>query len=105
MSSWLILAFAGFLEVIWAVGIKYTENWTKLTPSLLVIIVYTLCGYLLSVAMKTLPIGTAYAVWVGMGTVGITIWGIIFFGESVSLIKLTCIGFILLGVIGLKLSH
>jgi quaternary ammonium compound-resistance protein SugE len=97
------LGLAGLLEIAWAVGIRYTENWSRLWPSVLVVVAYVACLYLLSVAMRHIPAGTAYAVWVGIGTVGVVLWGILFFGESVSPARLACIGLILAGVIGLKL--
>jgi quaternary ammonium compound-resistance protein SugE len=100
---WLVLILAGLLEIAWATGMKYTEDWTRPIPSILVVVSYTLCLFLLSYSVKFLPIGTSYAVWVGMGVVGVTLTGILFFGESASLLKLLCIGMICLGVIGLKI--
>lgn len=100
--AWLVLCFAGLVEVVWAVGIKYTASWTKFWPSALVVVAYAAGLYLLSFAMRHLPAGTAYAVWVGIGAVGVAVWGIAFFGESASVLRLVCIGLILAGVIGLR---
>lgn len=96
---------AGALEIVWAVGVRYTDNWTKPLASAVVVVAYMACLYLLAVAMRQIPAGTAYAVWVGIGTVGVVLWGIFFFGESASLFRLLCIGLILAGVVGLKLAH
>jgi len=91
--SWLILILAGFFEVGWAVGLKYTEGFTRLFPSL-----WTIC------AMKTLPLGTAYAVWVGVGAVGTVILGVVLFQEPVNAVRIFSVLLILAGLIGLKLG-
>lgn len=104
-GAWGILVLAGVLEIVWAVGVRYTANWSRALPSAVVVAAYLLCLYLLSLAMREIPSGTAYAVWVGIGTVGVAVWGIVFFGESTSFYRLACIGLILAGVIGLKLAH
>ena len=102
--AWIYLIIASLFEVAWAIGLKYTEGWTKLYPSL-----FTLSGmlasfYFLSLAVNALPIGTAYAIWTGIGAVGTAILGIVLFGESRDLARLLCIGLILAGIIGLKLT-
>ena len=102
VSEWGLLVLAGIAEIVWAVGIKYTGDWTKLAPSLVVICAYGASLVLLSLAMKQIPAGTAYTAWVGMGTFGVVLWGILFFGESVAPTRLACIGLILAGVMGLR---
>lgn len=102
--SWGILFLAGIFEIFWAVGLKYSEGFTKLLPSFVTIITMIISFYLLSISLKTLPLGTAYAVWVGIGTVGTVIAGIILFGESMDLLRIISIIFILLGIIGLKIT-
>lgn len=102
--SWGILFLAGIFEIFWAVGLKYSEGFTKLLPSFVTIITMIISFYLLSISLKTLPLGTAYAVWVGIGTVGTVIAGIFLFGESMNLIRIISIIFILLGIIGLKIT-
>lgn len=102
--SWGILFLAGIFEIFWAVGLKYSEGFTKILPSFVTIITMIISFYLLSISLKTLPLGTAYAVWVGIGTVGTVIAGIILFGESMDLLRIISIIFILLGIIGLKIT-
>ncbi|RBQ30360.1 quaternary ammonium compound-resistance protein SugE [Arcobacter sp. FW59] len=102
--SWIILFLAGIFEVVWAIGLKYSEGFTKLTPSIITLVTMIISFYLLSLALKSLPLGTAYAVWVGIGTVGTVIAGIMLFGESMTLIRVISILFILIGIIGLKLT-
>jgi len=102
--AWLLLVIAGLLEVVWAVGLKYSDGLTKFWPSVGTIITLILSFWLLAVAMKSLPIGTAYGVWVGIGAVGTVIVGIVFLAEPANLLRLTSVAFILLGIIGLKLS-
>lgn len=102
--SWGILFLAGIFEIFWAIGLKYSDGFTKLIPSIFTLITMIISFYLLSLALKTLPIGTAYAVWVGIGTIGTVIAGIILFGESTSLIRVVSILFILIGIIGLKFT-
>lgn len=102
--SWTILFLAGIFEIFWAVGLKYSDGFTKLFPTIFTIVTMIISFYLLSLALKDLPIGTAYAVWVGIGTVGTVIAGIILFGESMSLIRVISILFILIGIVGLKFT-
>ncbi|WP_419233596.1 quaternary ammonium compound efflux SMR transporter SugE [Aliarcobacter cryaerophilus] len=102
--SWTILFLAGIFEIFWAVGLKYSDGFTKLFPTIFTIVTMIISFYLLSLALKALPIGTAYAVWVGIGTVGTVIAGIILFGESMSLIRVISILFILIGIVGLKFT-
>ncbi|MGJ0336483.1 quaternary ammonium compound efflux SMR transporter SugE [Aliarcobacter cryaerophilus] len=102
--SWTILFLAGIFEIFWAVGLKYSDGFTKLFPTIFTIITMIISFYLLSLALKALPIGTAYAVWVGIGTVGTVIAGIMLFGESMSLIRVMSILFILIGIVGLKFT-
>src|SRR5574344_1280339 len=102
--SWTILFLAGIFEIFWAVGLKYSDGFTKLIPTIFTIITMILSFYLLSLALKSLPIGTAYAVWVGIGTIGTVIAGIIVFGETINFIRLISILFILIGIIGLKFT-
>jgi quaternary ammonium compound-resistance protein SugE len=101
--AWIILFFAGLSEVGWAVGLKYTEGFTRLVPSVLTIISMLVSIGLLGLALKTLPLGTAYAVWTGIGTVGTALLGIALFGESTAALGLACIGLIVAGIVGLKL--
>lgn len=101
--KWLTLVIAGAFEVWWAVGLKYSEGFTKLFPSLLTVIGMIASFYFLSLALKELPLGTAYAIWTGIGTIGTVILGIALFKEPIDPIRLVCIGFIVIGIIGLKL--
>ena len=101
--SWIYLFIAGLFEIGWAVGLKYTNGFTKLWPSVITIIGMILSFYFLSNAVKTIPIGTAYAVWTGIGAVGTAIIGIILFGESKEFIRLFFILLIVVGIIGLKI--
>ena len=102
--NWLMLVVAGLLEVVWAVGLKYTEGFTRLWPSVVTVAAMLASITLLGIAMKELPVGTAYAVWVGIGAVGAAIMGIWLFGESASAPKLVSLGLIVAGIVGLKLS-
>ena len=101
--AWLILFVAGLMEVGWAVGLKYTEGFTRLVPSVLTLAAMTVSILLLAVALKTLPMGTAYAVWTGIGAVGTAILGIVLFGDPATMARLLCIGLIVAGIAGLKL--
>lgn len=101
--SWIYLIIAGVLEVAWAIGLKYTEGWTRLYPSLVTATLMIASFYFLSLAVKVLPIGTAYAVWTGIGTVGAAVLGIIIFDETAEVGKILCIVLIVTGIIGLKL--
>jgi len=102
--AWVILVLAGLFEIGWAVGLKYTEGFTRLWPSLATATSMCISVGLLGVAMKTLPTGTAYSVWVGVGAVGAVLLGIVLFGESASPARLLSVGLIVLGVVGLKLA-
>lgn len=104
VNAWVILVLAGLCEVAWAVGLKYTEGFTRLWPSLATIAAILLSLGLLGVALRHLPLGTAYAVWTGIGTLGTAVLGIWLFGESTSVLRLVCIGLILAGIVGLKLA-
>ena len=101
--AWIILFFAGLSEIGWAVGLKYTEGFTRVVPSVLTITCMLVSIGLLGLALKTLPLGTAYAIWTGIGTIGTALLGIMLFGESASAVRLACIGLILAGIVGLKL--
>ncbi len=103
--SWIILFFAGLFEIGWAVGLKYTEGFTRPLPTSLTIAAMAISVGLLGLAMKSLPLGTAYAIWTGIGAIGTVIAGIILFGESVNLFRLGSVLLICTGLIGLKLSH
>jgi quaternary ammonium compound-resistance protein SugE len=101
--AWVYLFFAGLLEVAWAIGLKYTDGFTRPWPTALTLAAMVLSIVLLGLALKTLPVGTAYAVWTGIGAVGVALLGIVLFGESASAARLACIGLILSGIVGLKL--
>ncbi len=102
-TPWLYLIVAGCLEVVWALGLRYTEGFTKPVASVVTIGAMCASVWLLSIALKSIPVGTGYAVWVGIGAVGAAIGGVILFGESKSAARIACISLIVLGVIGLKL--
>ena len=101
--SWLILVCAGLLEVGWAVGLKYTDGLTKFWPTVATALALLASVGLLAVAVRDLPLGTAYAVWTGIGTVGTVIVGILLFGESTAALRLLCVAAIVAGIVGLKL--
>lgn len=101
--AWLVLVLAGLVEIAWALGVKYTADWTRFWPSLAVIVAYIGDLYLLSIPMRQLPVGTVYAVWVGIGSIGVAVGGILLFGESVSPARVACLLLIVTGVVGLKL--
>ena len=102
--NWIYLAIAGLLEIAWAIGLKYTEGWTRLVPSLITGALMIASFYFLSLAVKTLPIGTAYAVWTGIGTVGAAILGMILFDEPRDIVRVLCIALIIAGIAGLKIT-
>ena len=102
-TAWLTLIIAGCLEVVWALGLKYTEGFSKPFPSAITIGAMIGSVWLLALSLKSIPVGTGYAVWVGIGAVGAAIGGVILFGESKSLPRIACILLIIAGVIGLKL--
>ncbi len=101
--AWVYLLGAGLLEIVWAIGLKYTHGFTRLWPSTITISAMIVSMYLLALAATTLPIGTAYTIWVGIGAVGATILGIILFNEPVNAARLGCVALIIAGVVGLKL--
>ena len=101
--AWFTLFVAGLMEIAWAIGLKYTEGFTRLLPSALTLAAMAGSIILLGVALKTLPIGTAYAVWTGIGAVGTAALGIYLFAEPATVARLLCIGLILSGIVGLKL--
>ena len=104
MNAWLWLLFAGLCEVVWAVGMKYTDGFSRLWPSVICVIFMVLSVYGLALAQKTLTLGTSYAVWVGIGIVGAAILGMVLFGEPRTVARFACIGLILIGIVGLKLT-
>ena len=101
--DWLYLVIAGLFECGWAIGIKYTDGFTKVIPSLLTLSAMTVSFGLLSMAMRTIPVGTAYAVWTGIGVVGVSILGMMLFGESKEVLRIVSLLFIITGIVGLKL--
>lgn len=101
--QWLFLVIAGFFEMGWAIGLKYSQGFTKLVPSVFTISGMVASFFFLSLALKSLPLGTAYAIWTGIGTVGTVILGIVLFKEPMGTMRLVCIGFIIIGIAGLKL--
>jgi quaternary ammonium compound-resistance protein SugE len=102
--AWLYVFLAGLLEIGWAIGLKYTDGFTKLVPSVLTVSCMIVSFIFLALGLKTLPVGTAYAVWTGIGTVGTAILGIVLLGESASVIRLLCIALIIIGIVGLKMA-
>lgn len=102
--AWTIILVAGLLEVVWAVGLKYTHGFTRLTPSLITLAAMIVSMFLLAHAMKTLPAGTAYAVWTGIGAVGAAVMGMVLLGESSNIWRIMSLGLIIAGIIGLKFS-
>ncbi|MGE5666243.1 MAG: DMT family transporter [Betaproteobacteria bacterium] len=102
-QAWGLLLVAGLLEVVWAVGMKSTEGFTRLWPSVIVTVIALASFWLLGLAMKVLPVGTAYAVWVGIGAVGAAIAGMLIYQEPATALRLACIALILAGGVGLKL--
>ena len=102
--AWLVLVAAGMAEIGWAVGLKYTEGFTRLWPSVLTVASMIVSLALLGVALRALPLGTAYAVWTGIGTIGTAILGVVLFAEPATALRLFCIGLIVAGIVGLKLA-
>jgi quaternary ammonium compound-resistance protein SugE len=102
--TWVILFIAGLLEIGWAVGLKYADGFTRLWPSVATMVSLIGSMGLLAVALRTLPLGTAYAVWTGIGTVGTAVLGIVLFREPATAMRLTCIALIVAGIVGLRLS-
>ena len=102
--SWIILVIAGLFEIGWAIGLKYTQGFTRLWPTLGTVGAMVISVGLLGVAMRELPVGTAYAVWTGIGAVGTVILGIVLFGDPANAPRLVCVGLIVAGILGLKLT-
>ena len=102
--AWLLLVVAGLLEVGWAIGLKYTEGFTRVVPSVLTLAAMAGSVFLLGLAMKSLPVGTSYAVWVGVGAVGTAILGMVLFNEPASAGRLVSLGLIVAGIVGLRLA-
>ena len=103
--NWIILVVAGLFEVAWAIGLKYTEGFTRPWPSALTAAAMVVSVVLLGWAMKSLPVGTAYAVWTGIGAVGTVLLGIVLFKEPATVARLLCVAMIVAGIVGLKLTH
>jgi len=103
--SWIVLFIAGLLEIAWAIGLKYTDGFTRLWPTVGTVFSLVASFVLLGLALKTLPVGTAYSIWVGIGAVGTAFLGILLFGESAGPLKLVSLGLICAGIAGLKLAH
>ncbi len=104
MNPWLMLVLAGLFEIVWAIGLKYSEGFTRPTPTTITIAAMAVSMWLLAQAARTLPIGTAYAVWTGIGAVGAALLGIMLFSESANMTRLACMALIVVGIVGLKLS-
>src|SRR5690606_10803650 len=101
--AWMYLVVAGLYEVVWAIGLKYTEGWTRPWPSLGTLAAMVVSSWCLSQALKAIPIGTGYAIWTGIGAIGVATIGILVFAESASPARLACIAMIVCGVVGLKI--
>jgi quaternary ammonium compound-resistance protein SugE len=102
--AWVVLIVAGLFEIGWAIGLKYTDGFSRLWPSIGTIVSMTISVALLSWAMRSLPVGTAYAVWTGIGAVGTVLLGIVLFGEAVTIARMLCVSLIVAGILGLKLA-
>jgi quaternary ammonium compound-resistance protein SugE len=102
--AWIILVIAGLLEVGWAIGLKYTEGFTRLWPTVWTVFAMIASIWLLGIAMKSLPVGTAYSVWVGVGAVGTVVLGIVLFSEPANTLRLASVALIVAGIVGLKLA-
>jgi quaternary ammonium compound-resistance protein SugE len=102
--AWVYLLIAGLFEVVWAIGLKYTDGWSRLWPSVGTLIAMAASVIFLSLAMKVLPVGTSYAVWTGIGAIGTVILGIVLFAEPATAVRLGCVALILTGIVGLKLA-
>ena len=102
---WVLLFIAGVFEIAWAIGLKYTDGFTKPWPSVATAIAMVISIVLLGLAVKHLPIGTAYAIWTGIGAAGTVVLGIVLFGEPATLLRLGCVALIVIGIAGLKLTH
>ena len=102
--AWITLVIAGLFEVGWAIGLKYTEGFTRLWPTVWTVVAMIISLWLLGIAMKSLPVGTAYSIWVGVGAVGTVVLGIVLLGESANAARLVSVAFIIAGIVGLKLA-
>ena len=102
--AWLLLLVAGLLEIVWAIGLKYADGFARLWPSVITLAAMIASVVLLGIAMKSLPVGTSYAVWVGVGATGTAILGIVLFGEAASVGRLASLALIVAGIIGLRLA-
>lgn len=102
---WVVLFVAGLFEMGWAIGLKYTEGFTRLWPSVGTLLSMVASVALLGFAMRTLPVGTAYAIWTGIGATGTVVLGIVLYNEPASFARLLCVGLIVCGIVGLKLTH
>ena len=102
--AWVYLAIAGLFEIGWAVGLKYSDGFSKALPSLLTVLAMGVSIWMLALAMRTIPVGTAYAVWTGIGAIGVAILGMVLFGESREFLRIFCLFLIIAGIIGLKLA-
>lgn len=102
--AWILLVLAGIAEVIWAVGLKYAEGFTKPVPSVITLVFMGISVWLLALALRTIPLGTGYAIWVGIGAVGTAIAGMVLFEESRAVARIVCILLIVAGIVGLKLT-
>ncbi|MBP8985311.1 MAG: quaternary ammonium compound efflux SMR transporter SugE [Syntrophobacterales bacterium] len=102
--AWIILVVAGLFEAGWVIGLKYTEGFTRLWPTVWTILTMIISLWLLGIAMKSLPVGTAYAIWVGVGAVGTVALGIVLFGEPAGAVRLISVALIIFGIVGLKLA-
>ena len=103
-QAWAALVVAGLFEIVWALGLKYSDGFSRLWPSVAVVVGAAASFWLLALAMRALPAGTAYAVWTGSGAAGTALLGMVLLGESASLVRLGCIGLIVAGVLGLKFA-
>jgi quaternary ammonium compound-resistance protein SugE len=101
--AWVYLFVAGLFEIAWAIGLKYTDGFSRVVPSLLTLASMIISVALLGLALKTLPVGTGYAVWTGIGTIGTALLGVVLFGEPATAVRLVCIGLIVAGILGLRL--
>jgi quaternary ammonium compound-resistance protein SugE len=101
--SWFYLTLAGLLEIVWAIGLKYTAGFTRIAPSAITIAAMIASVWFLALALRTIPVGTGYAIWTGIGAVGTAILGIVLFSESASAPRIACIALIVAGIVGLKL--
>jgi quaternary ammonium compound-resistance protein SugE len=104
MNGWIALVLAGFCEIIWAVGLKYTVNFSKLLPSIMTIVAMVASLVLLNISLKTIPLSLSYAVWTGIGVMGTVLFGVMYFGETLNWLKVLSLGMIFLGIMGCKFS-